>query len=419
VHPDVGLSAFAPRFSATYDLAGDGRTTAHASFAVYRASKLVLANRFSNTGPVSLTYGPNNSDGTCGSLSCWTDANHDGVVQTNELIGSPTASSAFFTNGVLANTFPTIDPTLQAGRTREGIIGVDRELGRALHATADFVYRVYDLGSQTYISGVGGNGLSTEPGGTGSPADALWTGPFFWSSVGITAPYYVALPNAVFPSGSTITGTSQQYSTYKGVSLSVSKRLSNRWQGGASYTWNDLRAFTPSGTFVTSSSQAGNPTGIQFTNGFNPSSPRFTVKAYGSWELPRQGLVASMNLNITDGAVRVEVIDGPGQIPNCPPGTAPASCTGGTVTYTTLTFQPAGSTHFPATSQLDLSIAKTLRFGRTALTLTLDCFNALNAATPVAFLSNDISTNTETPFFSPASAIVPPRVFRIDARFSF
>jgi hypothetical protein len=85
-----------------------------------------------------------------------------------------------------------------------------------------------------------------------------------------------------------------------------------------------------------------------------------------------------------------------------------------------LTFEAAGTARMPAISQVDLSISKHLRLGHTALALTLDCFNALNAATPLSYLSNNLSTNAFG-FTAPpiASTIMPPRVFRVDARFSF
>src|SRR5262249_16583166 len=143
---------------------------------------------------------------------------------------------------------------------------------------------------------------------------------------------------------------------------------------------------------TTTTTIVGNPTGIQFTNGFTNNTPRYTVKAYASWELPWYGLLASMNLNVNDGAVRTLSINGPGQISNCPAGTAAASCTG-TVTYNTLTFQNAGTTRLPATKIADLSVAKNFDIGRQKLTLTLNCFNCANTSTILGYSSNNTSNN--------------------------
>jgi len=238
----------------------------------------------------------------------------------------------------------------------------------------------------------------------------------------VTAPYFVAVPNVVFPTGSTFSSTDQQYQTYNGASVTVTKRLSNRWQGSVSYTWNDFRAYTPSGSYNTTGAQPGNPTGIQFTNGFTNNTPRFTVKAYASWELPWYGLLASMNLNINDGNVRTLSINGPGQISNCPTGTATANCSGGTVAYNTLTFQNAGTTRLPPTKLADLSVAKNFDIGRQKLTVTLNCFNCANTSTVLGYSSNNSSNNGvngAASTFLAINNIIPPRVFRIDLRYAF
>jgi hypothetical protein len=416
-----------PRVSATYDLTGHGTTAIHSSFSYYYQSKITLANSLSNLGGVNLTYGVNSNDGTCSTVanaSCWTDANHDGFVTANELTGLPTANTSRFVNGILNNTVPNIDPDLKLARTREVVVGLDHQLAGNLHANVDYTYRKYDLGTRSFINGVGGNGLTTVPGGSAFPADSLWTGPFFYTDpgTGISAPYYTAVANVVFPTGATVTSTDQQFQTYKGASLTVTKRLSNRWQGNVSYTWNDYRAFTPSGTFNTTGSQPGNPTGIQFSDGFTNNTPRFTVKAYASWEMPWYGMLASMNLNVNDGAVRNESINGPGQISNCPPGTAAANCTGNTVTYTTLAFQDNGTVRLPPTKDLDLAVAKNFDLGRQRLTVTLNCFNCANTSTPLSFTSSNASNNGlggAAATFLSISNIIPPRVFRIDLRYAF
>src|SRR5262249_52352982 len=156
------------------------------------------------------------------------------------------------------------------------------------------------------------------------------------AQTGITAPYFLANPNVVFPTGSTISTTTQAYATYKGASVSITKRLSNRWQGSGAYTWNDYRGFVPPASFSNTTAQPGNPTGIQFLNGqlingtggstSTDQVPRYTVKGYASYEMPWYGLLASANLNFNDGNIRSLSVNGPsgggvGAIPNCPPGT--------------------------------------------------------------------------------------------------
>ena len=417
-----------PRVSATYDLTGHGTTAIHGSFSYYHQTEEVLADGLDGLGQVVLSFGSNNLDGTCANVagsSCWTDANHDGIVQANELIGVPSGPGNFV-NGVLLNTPPLIDSNLQLLRTREGIIGLDHQLMGNLHVTADFIYRKMDRGAQQYISGI-------QPGQPGFPASSLWsTSPVLFTdpNTGTTVPYFVALPGVTLPSAVEITSTATTYSTYHGAIVTLAKRFSNRWQGSLSYTWNDYRAFQPAGSFSTTGSFAGDPTvvsgstgtDVQFTNGFTNNTPRYQVKGFGSVELPWWGLLVATNINVLDGNIRTLTVKGPGQVSNCPPGTPVAQCTAGVVRYNSLAFQNAGTTRLSPVKDVDLSIAKNLDIGRQKLTLTLNCFNLFNINTPLSFASQNTSnngTNGTLNTFSAISSIVPPRVFRIDLRYAF
>jgi len=352
--------------------------------------------------------------------TCWTDANHDGLVQANELIGSPNLPSQFV-NGVLTGTIPQVDPNLKLARTREVVAGIDHQLAGNLHASVDYTHRYTDLGSAQYVIG-------TQPGTAGFPSSNMWVGPFNFTDprTGITAPYFTLCAGCTLPQDNEITATTNAYQTYNGASVTVTKRLSKRWQGNVSYTWNDYRQFTPPGSFNTVSGSGsrliGNPTGNSFVNGFTNNTPRYTVKGFASVELPWYGLLAATNWNLNDGNVRTEAITGPRAINNCPPGTAAALCTGGRINYSTLTFQPNGTSRLPAVDLIDVSISKNLDFGRQKLTVTLNCFNILNINTIQGFASNTISNNGlngASNTFNSINAIVPPRVFRIDLRYAF
>jgi hypothetical protein len=418
VSPNHPFDNLSPRVSATDDLTGHGTTALHASYSYYFQTEEVLADGFNDLTQVSATFGPNENSGSCNPLgaSCWTDANHDGRVQANELMGNPAFSSDLFANGTLVNPEPTIDPDLKLNRTRETVIGADHQVARDLHVAVDYTHRYTDLGATPYIFG-------TQPGTAAFPISNLWVGPFTFTDpqTGISAPYFVVCAGCEVPDGSTITSTSLTHQTYNGASVTLTKRLSHRWQGNISYTWNDFRGFTPPGTFNTATFPAGDPTGISFTGGFTNNTPRYTVKGYASVEMPWYGLSAAANWNLSNGNVRTLSINGPGTIANCPPGTAAAQCTE-KVTYNTLTFQSNGSTRLPAIDLLDLSGSKTFDFGRQRLTVTLNCFNALNINTVTAFQSDVVSNNGQNGAlntFNAISSLVPPRVFRIDLRYAF
>ena len=94
------FSNWAPRVSATYDLFGNGKTSIHASYSLYYQTKITLANSLGGLATTtSLTWGNNNSNGSCSTsagASCWNDTNHDGTIQVNELVGIPDPSSSRF-----------------------------------------------------------------------------------------------------------------------------------------------------------------------------------------------------------------------------------------------------------------------------------------------------------------------------------
>lgn len=410
--PKQPFQNVAPRASVTYDLTGTATTALHASFAVYYASVSRLANALSDLGGVSLTYDTNQPNGACSRVagaSCWDDANHDGVVQANELIGTP-SGPANFVNGVLTVVPPTIDPNLQLGRTREGIVGIDHQLSPNMHMTFDYTYRNYDHGLASYIVAPSG----TVAGAIAQivAASAEWQPHAFTDpNTGFSTTYYTLCSGCATLTGATFTTTSLQYTTYKGVTVTLSRRLANHWQGNVSYTWNDPRVFTPPGSFSTNGSSPGNPTGVQFTNGFTNGTIGYTLKAFASAALP-YGFVAGLNLNIDEGAVRDEVINGPRTVPS---GT-------GAISYRTLAFQDLGTSHLPSTRMLDVNVGKSFLLGRTKLTLSLNCFNVFNVSAPLLYTSDNASFNgangSKTSFSSVAS-IVAPRIFRIDARLAF
>lgn len=401
VDPHQPFQTYSPRVSTTYDLTGDGRTTVRGSVGYYHQTKLLLANSFSDTGRVRLTYGPNSSAGACRALSCWTDANRDGIVQASELTGSPTSSTPFFLNGVLATPLPVIDPALRPGRTREGMIGLDRELGHGLDAAVDLTCRYNDFGSASYSATAN----------AAAGASTLWQRhDYVDPSTGIAAPYYTVCADCDVPvNGPSVLTTSRTHDTDVGVTARLSRRLASRWQGEVSYTWNDSRVFTPVEALA-ASNNIGNPTGLEFTNGFTNGTPPHDFKAFGYVELPHR-FTAGLNLEVRSGSLRTLVIDGPGTVVSG----------SGQITYATLMFQDAGTTRTPVMSLIDLNLAKTFSLRHATLTLAVDCFNALNAATPLSYLTNDLSNAAEglTAATTPISMIVPPRVFRIDARFAF
>ena len=393
-----------PRFSVTVDIFGDGKTALKAGGGYYYKTRETLADNLGGLFTVtSLTFGNNASSGACTGSSCWTDANMDGIVQGNELTGTPTSSSARFntTTGVLEPAGNSIDPDVQIARTREAVVGVQHELVPNLAVGVDYIYRKYDRGLATYT-------LGYQPGAPGYPLSQIYTGPLSHTDPisGNTGEYYAVKPGAMRPSGAgSITMTDPNYQVYNGVDFTITKRYSDKWQFTGAVTIQDNPQYVPEG-----SADAVNPTGIIYRNGVSTLA-KYVIKLAGSYDLP-WGITAAGNFNMFQGATRTLLIDGPSNVY----GGINAAGNPTTINYTTLEFQDRNEFRFADTKMLDLGVQKEFEMGsRYKLKLMADLFNVFNVNEVLSYASNNVSTANST---APAS-IIPPRVLRLGVRMNF
>jgi len=342
--------------------------------------------------------GANQASGACSTVanaSCWNDANRDGFIQRAELIGTPVFPSNFVDGRIVASGNRVADDA-KLSRTREMTLGVSHELMNNLAVGADFIYRKYDHGTAAYIIGF-------EPGAAGFPSSNIYsTTPSVYVDpvTGKSANYFVVQQGRARPSGPTITKTNLAYQNYMGVDLVLNKRYSDKWQLNIALTLQKRDDFSPEGSF-------SNPTGLEFTNGRNTGA-RYLFKVNGSYDLP-WGIMASTNFNMNDGAQRTMVINGPGQV---------YGGTTGTINYSTLSFEPAGTTRLERTTLWDFGLNKTFTFrgGQNRIKATIDGFNILNSAPVLGYSSNNLSLlGTSSNPVLPSdriNSILPPRVFR-------
>src|SRR6185436_16836350 len=169
------FSNWSPRVSVTRDLFGNGKTQVHASMSYYYATKITLANSLGGLFlQPALQWGPNQSSGACSTTAnapCWTDANRDGYVQVDELIGVPnvtsTSASQFnLSTGKFSPAGNNVDPSAQIGRTREFVVGGQHEVISNLAVSVDYIYRKYDRGTANYVQGY-------QPGAAGFPLSQI------------------------------------------------------------------------------------------------------------------------------------------------------------------------------------------------------------------------------------------------------
>ena len=413
VNPNTGqlekirpFSNLAPRVSLTYDLFGNGKTALKAGGSYYYKTRESQANNLGGLFTVtSLTFGSNANNGTCTGTSCWTDTNMDGIVQGNELTGTPTSSSPRFntTTGVLAPAGNAIDPSTKITRTREAVVGIQHELVPNLAIGVDYIYRKYDRGLATYTVGY-------QPGAPGYPLSQIYRGPLTYTDPvsGNAGEYYVVAQGAMRPSGvGSITMTNPNYQVYNGVDITVTKRYSNKWQLNGALTIQNNPQYVPEG-----SADLVNPTGGVYRNGISTIA-RYVLKLSGSYDLP-WGIMAAGNLNSFQGGARTLTINGPGNVY----GGVDAAGAATTISYSTLEFQSRDVFRFGATMMLDLGFQKAFSLGnnqRYKLKLMLDLFNVFNTNEIQGYSGNNVSLPSATG----PSSIIPPRVLRIGVRATF
>jgi hypothetical protein len=395
------FSNWSPRVSATYDLFGTGKTQIHASGSYFYNTRITLANALNGLNLVSLTFGNNQSSGACSTTAgapCWTDANTDGLIQRNELIGRGTPNNAAadrFVDGVLLPAGNIVDESAEIGRTREAIVGMQHELMSNFAVGVDFIYRKYDRGTTTYTIGF-------QPGAGYDALRAIYQPATYTDPVtGKTATYYTVCTGCTRPSGGNITLTNPNYQIYKGVDLTATKRFSNRWQMAVAVTIQDNPSFFPAGTasFI-------DPTGMEFQEGVSTIS-KYLFKAQGSYTLPWD-INVSANFNMNQGGTRTLTINGPGTVPG---GTT------GTINRATLEYTARDAFRFEPVKLLDLGVQKifSMRGGKNRIKLMVDGFNMLNEAT----IQGYVSGNESLAGFTQPNSIVPPRVFRFGASLNF
>ena len=386
---------FSPRMSLTYDVFGNGKTALKATGSYYYNTKITLANALSGLDGVGLNWGNNNSSGSCSTAAnttCWKDANMDGFVTANELVGTPLFPSNFV-NGVLLAGGNRVADSAKLGRTRELTAGVSHELIANLAVGVDYIYRKYDLGTQSYIIGY-------EPGAAGYPVSSIYE-PKSWTDpvTGETATYYQVKQGLTRPSGPSITMTNPDYQVYNGVDLTLNKRYSDKWQFNVAVTLQKRNDYD---VYYT------NPTGVELFEGRN-TGVRYLVKVNGSYDLP-WGVMFSTNFNLNDGPNRNLSINGPGNVFG---GVGQTQ-----LDYSTLNFQPGGTTRLEKQMLWDFGINKTFTFrgGQNRIKATIDGFNILNSSTVLGYSSSNISSagsaTNPTPPSQRISSIIPPRVIR-------
>lgn len=370
-----------PRLSTAYDVFGNGRTAIKAATGRYY---YVIT-----TGGVLDTVNPN---ANYSEQYQWNDRNGDLRYQRGEEAGAPVISQANL-------SVISFDPDYQRPYTDEYTAGVDHELLPALKLSVNYTYRREKNPQATsnpanpFESTLSTRADSGRDGIAGTADDGTFQ---FYNRV--------STQNLVF-----LTNDRNSLQTYKGIEITATKRMSNRWQMLAGYTFSRTR--------IAGVSVNVNPNALINADGLvtgQLGDRPHQFKLTGTYVLPFYDIGLAGNLNAQSGIAVTRQV-------------STALAVGGT---TTVNVEPAGSYRLDARTAADLRVFKTQRFGSRELEVSVDFNNISNVNTvwDVRTLSGTINlrqdgsptgaVNTLPQFGSPAQ-IYGPRNVRFNVAFRF
>jgi hypothetical protein len=395
IDPGITWNNWSPRLGLTYDISGDGRTVARASYAQYfgQMGPGQIASNLLSISQVFVEYP-------------WNDANRDTVVQANEVnFASLTNRSATYdlNNPTNFRGPGSIDPDVKNDRTQEFIVGFDREVANNLAVGASYIWRKYDQFQwQDRTNWTTDNWVAASFTPTSCPNAAN-------GARCETVSYF--RPTSQIPGPFMYTNIPDRHRDYNGVELTLNKRYSDRWQASASLAYNDAvdfwdstaayedgscsipnlndRACAPDMPYAPQS--AGSGIDNIYTNA------KWLVKTNGMYSLPWGGVNAAGSFLIRQGYPFPQGVLTPDR--------------GLGAGQVTIMLDRLGDVRLPNTYTLDLRADRPFQLGKMRLIPSVDVFNVTNAATIQSQRVNQIAANANN-----VSSIIPPRVVRFGLR---
>lgn len=379
----VAWKDFSPRVGFTYDLKGDGRNVVSSSYAIYygQMGPGQLSSQLAATGAVFVRYP-------------WADTNGDGFVQVAEVntTGAPLSrSTAYDPANPASTTSPTqVDSNVKNDRTREFIVGFDRQLNATMAVGGSYVWRNYDRFLWNDTIGLTSADYRAVPyQATACPAGARCEGITYFE------------PTIPLPSANIYTNRPDRSRDFNGIELTFQKRMANRWSANVSYAYNNaIENFdsgsayedptcvvaTCPGSFQYAPESAGSGIGGIFTNA------KWLVKTSARVMLP-------MDINLAASFLARQGYPFPASI--LTPNRANSAGTAQVL------LDSLGEVRLDNLQTLDLRVDKSFRFGNVQIVPAFDLFNAMNSNTVQAINRQQAAANANT-----ISGILPPRVAR-------
>ena len=403
---DLKWTSVSPRVGATFKL-GD-KTLLRGSY-----------NRYVNQLGGDVMSAGNPFSYSAGLYFYWTDKNGDKTVQRNEI---DFASGPYGAYGNIDPDNPNsntrsarFDYNMKPPKTDEFIGGIETQLLGDFSVGADYSYRKFtNFWWQVHEKHQGqGDFLGPADFDCTSPATHV-TGvlPDGKSVTVINCKQLNAAPFTV------ITNRPDYKQTYNGFDVYATKRMSNRWSGRASFTWNDRKQHITGDRGIEDPTHLLEPPNLIPNNFFGCSSCDGSIavdKSYGThtntyinarWQYSLSGLV-QFPWALTFGANLVGREGYP--IPFYY-----------RISGRRVLMEELGSRRNPNMMELDLRLAKSVKFGPAGFELALEGFNITNNRT-VLQRNNRLYSRLATVNAkgNAIEEIMSPRIFRVAAKLFF
>ncbi|MDH4063563.1 MAG: TonB-dependent receptor [Acidobacteriota bacterium] len=383
----VNWKTVGPRASVAYDLLGDARTALKGSYGRYYYVISTGGTPLDNVNP----------NANYSEQYVWNDINGDRFWQAGEQTGPPV---------ITAGTTTTIDPNYKRPYTDEFTAGLDRELMQGVGFNATYTYRAEkDIQALYNPANPFASELTTrpDPGPDGVPG----------TDDDSTYQFYDRLSGA---NPRVVSTDPTRRQTYKGLELTVDKRMSNRWQMLAGYTFGrtsirDVSMDPDPNALINANGRLADQLGNNRQIGDRPHNFKLT----GSYITPLWDILIGANVLSQSGAPITRFVN-------------TRLSVGGT---TNVAVTEPGASRLPSRSVLDLRVSKSVRFSANrTLDLNMDLSNvfnnnvvwdARNLSGTLNFLQGGIPGSpvaTLPQFLSPAAVLAPMNV-RFSAAFRF
>jgi hypothetical protein len=399
----ITWNAVSPRIGLSYALTQNRKTVARLSYASFASQLNVTDPGLASAASYAYAY------------YLAVDENNNLRTEVDEILfsrGSLGAKGVDLDHPDSLTSVNVIDADLRAPRTHEIVVGLDHEIMPNVGVTGSFTWRRFNntLWPSLYRPLVGTTRADYTQSGavTGTLAEI---GTF-------NVPYYALNEDAV-PAGGGVELENRPgyHRAFRGVEVSATKRLANRWMARLGFSWNQEKEYfddPAQGMHDPTPTQISGPlvdggTVMRATTGSGKSQiflivPRYQLVANGFWQGP-WGLSFGGNLLTREGF-------GKAYYANDTETDDPITALKDVLLVSDLDEQ-----RLPRVTTLDLRVEKGFTFGRYKVLFDADMFNVANSATVLGRQYNINATGIRG--FNNVLEIMNPRILRFGVRLNF